>query len=239
MNFLAINVIDVIIVLMILLAGVIGFKRGVFKELVLTVGYFILIILAYWIKTPIGEFLAENFPFLTFGGKLIYMPVVNIIFYQMIAFIIVFAILAIVFNIILFLTKVLEKILDATIVLGLVSRICGFVVGLIEGYIIMYFVCVLLSFPIFNQTVVAESKLKESMLNNTPILSKYTGGLVKTVNGVVELADDFKEDKADEFNLKTIELMLDNKMVSKKHIQTLQKQNKLDTPGLDELLERY
>lgn len=239
MNFLAINVIDVVIILLILLAGVIGLKRGVFKELVMTIGYLILIIVSFWIKTPIGEFLAENLPFLTFGGKLIYMPVVNIIFYQMIAFIVVFAILAIIFNLILFATKVLEKILDATIVLGLVSRILGFIVGLIEGYIIVYFICVLLSFPIFNQTVVAESKLKEGMLDHTPVLSKYTGGLIKTVNGVVELADDFKEDKADEFNLKAVEIMLDNKMVSKNHIKTLQKQNKLDTPGLDELLERY
>ena len=85
MNFLSINVIDVIIILMILLAGVVGLKRGVFKELVMTVGYFILVLVSFWIKTPLGEFLAENLPFLTFGKKLIYMPVVNIIFYQMIA----------------------------------------------------------------------------------------------------------------------------------------------------------
>ena len=172
MDFLSINVIDVVIVLMILLAGVVGLKRGFFREIVMTIGYFLLIIISFWIKTPIGEFLAENLPFLTFGGKLIYMPVVNIVFYQMIAFIVVFAILAILFNVILITSKVLEKILDATIVLGLVSKILGFFVGLIEGYIIMYFVCILLSFPVFNQTVVAESKLKNDMLSNTPILSK-------------------------------------------------------------------
>ena len=66
MNFLSINVIDVIIILMILLAGVVGLKRGVFKELVMTVGYFILVLVSFWIKTPLGEFLAENLPFLTF-----------------------------------------------------------------------------------------------------------------------------------------------------------------------------
>ena len=107
MNFLAINVIDVVIILMILLAGVVGFVRGFFKELVMTIGYFILVIVSFWIKTPIGEFLAENLPFLTFGKKLIYMPVVNIIFYQMIAFIIVFAILAIIFNVVLLTSKIL------------------------------------------------------------------------------------------------------------------------------------
>lgn len=239
MNILAINVIDVVIILMILLAGVIGFKRGVFKELVMTVGYFILVLVSFWIKTPFGEFLAENLPFLTFGKKLIYMPVVNIIFYQMIAFLLVFAVLAIIFNVILFTTKVLETILNATIILGLISKILGFIVGLIEGYIIMYFVCILLSFPIFNQTIVSESKIKESMLNNTPVLSQYTSGLVKTVNGIVDLTKDFKEETADEFNLKAVQLMLDNKMVSKRHIEKLIKQNKLDTPGLEELLSKY
>ncbi|MBR4262908.1 MAG: CvpA family protein [Bacilli bacterium] len=239
MDFLSINVIDVVIVLMILLAGVVGLKRGFFREIVMTIGYFLLIIISFWIKTPIGEFLAENLPFLTFGGKLIYMPVVNIVFYQMIAFIVVFAILAILFNVILITSKVLEKILDATIVLGLVSKILGFFVGLIEGYIIMYFVCILLSFPVFNQTVVAESKLKNDMLSNTPILSKYTGGLVRTVDGIVDLTKDFKEDNADDFNLKAVELMLDNKMVTKEHIIKLIDQNKLDTPGMRELAESY
>ena len=167
MNFLSINVIDVIIILMILLAGVVGLKRGVFKELVMTVGYFILVLVSFWIKTPLGEFLAENLPFLTFGKKLIYMPVVNIIFYQMIAFLLVFAVLAIIFNVILFTTKVLETILNATIILGLISKICGFIVGLIEGYIIMYFVCVLLSFPIFNQS---NFKIKLITLNIIPTI---------------------------------------------------------------------
>ena len=44
------NVIDVAVVLLILCAGVVGLKRGVFKELVMTVGLLIVYILAFKLK---------------------------------------------------------------------------------------------------------------------------------------------------------------------------------------------
>ena len=55
------NVIDVAVVLLILCAGVVGLKRGVFKELVMTVGLLIVYILAFKLKDPIANWLSIKF----------------------------------------------------------------------------------------------------------------------------------------------------------------------------------
>ena len=59
------NIVDVVIVLLILLCGVVGFKRGVFKQLVSTVGFVLVFILAFYLKNPVAEFLSLNLPFFT------------------------------------------------------------------------------------------------------------------------------------------------------------------------------
>ena len=80
------NLLDIIILLTILITGVIGFKRGVFKEIILFIGLIVVVILAYNFKNYIGDFLVLNVPFLKFsffkGAEAI-----NIIFYQSIAFV--------------------------------------------------------------------------------------------------------------------------------------------------------
>lgn len=239
MDILSINVIDVCLVLLVLLAGVVGFKRGVFKELVLTIGFYILLFISFIIKTPIGEWMGLYLPFFDFGGPLKGYVTLNIILYHIIAFILVFAVLGIIFSVIVTVTKILEKILDATILLGLVSKILGFFVGLLEGYVIIFLLCIFLQFPIFNQTVVADSKLKDKVLYNTPVLSNYTSSLVNTVTDTVDLVNKSKDMDKDEFNLQVVKIMLDNKMTTKKYITNLKWQNKLDVPGLQELLDNY
>ena len=76
------NVIDVAVVLLILCAGVVGLKRGVFKELVMTVGLLIVYILAFKLKDPIANWLSINLPFFNFGGDFYGATALNILLYQ-------------------------------------------------------------------------------------------------------------------------------------------------------------
>ena len=85
----------------------------------------------------------------------------------------------------------------------------------------------------------ADSKLKDKVLYNTPVLSNYTSSLVNTVTDTVDLVNKSKDMDKDEFNLQVVKIMLDNKMTTKKYITNLKWQNKLDVPGLQELLDNY
>ena len=81
------NIVDAIIILLILACGVAGFKRGVLKQLVSTVGFVIIVILAFYLKNPIAEFLSLHLPFFNFGGSFANVTSLNIILYQIISFI--------------------------------------------------------------------------------------------------------------------------------------------------------
>ena len=57
------NIIDVLIILMIVASGVLGFKKGFTRELVSLVGIFLVVILSFLLKNPISTFLYQHLPF--------------------------------------------------------------------------------------------------------------------------------------------------------------------------------
>ena len=115
------NIVDIIIIIFILVSGVVGFKRGVFKELVICVGTILVFYLAYQFKDPIGEFLLLKLPMFDFPNLFKGVITLNILVYQLLAFIVVLAILLIIFNLVVSITGLFEKLLRITIVLGIPS----------------------------------------------------------------------------------------------------------------------
>ena len=80
------NIFDVVIILMIAMFGVVGLKRGVLKELVVTVGSFLVFFLAFALKDVLASFFCQHFPFLHFTKSLGGVSSLSIVFYQLIAF---------------------------------------------------------------------------------------------------------------------------------------------------------
>ena len=223
------NVIDVAVILLILCAGVIGFKRGFFKQIVMTVGLLLVYVISFKLKDPLADWMSLNLPFFNFGGVFEGATVLNIILYQAIAFIIVFSLLMIIFRIVLSITKVVEKILKLTIILAIPSKIGGFIVGIIEGYIIMFIALFILSQPFFKIDVVEESKLREPILNSSPLLSNIVSSTNNALNDIYELEKDFIKNKNVEyFNNKTAKILVDYKIVDKEYINKLNEKGKID-----------
>lgn len=233
------NIVDVIIVLLILCCGVLGMKRGFFKEIVMTVGYLLLIIISLVLQSPIAEFLSLHLPFFEFGGGFQGLEVLNILLYQIVAFILVFAVLSIIFNIILYVSKVIEKLLDLTVILGIFSKILGLIVGLVDGYLLMFIFCIIVSCPIFDQNIVAGSKLTDTILNSTPVLSAVAKKTTKTIIEVTDLASSDTLNNKDEFNTKAVDIMLKHELITPEYVEQLIKQEKLNTPGLDQIVDKY
>ena len=93
------NIIDVLIILLILFGGFVGLKRGFTKELLSFVGFVLILVIAFILKNPISSFLYENLPFFGFSGSFKGITVLNILIYEVIAFLIVFSILMIIFKV--------------------------------------------------------------------------------------------------------------------------------------------
>lgn len=235
------SIVDALIILIILACGAIGFKKGVIKQLVSTVGFVLVVVLAFYLKNPVAEFLSLHLPFFTFGGAFANATSFNIILYQLISFVLVIVVLQTVLNVLIKISGFIEKVLKFTIILGIPSKILGFIVGLIEGFIIVFLILFFLKQPGFNLKIFDDSKLTNPILNSTPILSQIAGDFIDTVNDLTELGNDYYEKELDEntLNLKSIDVMLEHKIITPKYVVKLVDANKINIVGIDSVLNKY
>ena len=141
---------DAVIIGLMIFFGISGLKNGFFKQTVLTIGTILVFVLSYYFKDYLANFFSYNLPFFDFPGTFQGLEVVNIILYQMLAFLILVVLLKI--------TGVFEKILKFTIILGIPSKILGFILGLVEGYVVIFVALFFLSQPAVNIPLLNESK---------------------------------------------------------------------------------
>lgn len=220
-----INVVDCSIILLLILGVIIGFKSGIIKKLVSTFGMIACILVAYFLKGPVSGILYNLFPFFSFGGKIKGLTSLNILLYELIAFFLLFAILMIVYGVLVKLASITEKFLKATIVLSIPSKILGAVFGFIETYIIIFIILFIINMPMFNIKVFKESKMSNYILNNTPVISNVTE---KALNSVNDINNEINKDaNTNEINNKIMDILVDNKIISKKQAEKLIKNDKL------------
>lgn len=234
------NIIDFIIILFILSGAIIGFKRGFTRQLVSLVSFFAIIILAFMFKNPVSIFLYEHLPFFKFGGILKGVTVLNIALYELIAFLFMALILTIIFKILTIVTNIFEKILKMTIILSIPSKIAGAIVGIIENYIWIFIVLYILSFPVFNIDIINQSKYRNNILNNTPILSNFIEPTMNALTEFGKLKNKYENtDNALEFNKETLDLFLKYDVITVESVDKLIEQDKLKIDDVDTILNKY
>lgn len=233
-----INLIDAIILLIILLGGVIGFKEGVIKRLTSVIGLIIVVILSFTLKNNLSYLFYENLPFFDLWGAFKGIQVLNILFYEMLAFVIISSVLTLVYRVVLGLTGIIEKILKATIILSIPSKILGFIVGLIENYIWVYLLLFVLTLPVINVKEIYESKLATGILEKTPILSKYTNKTLDIYNDMYNIIDNRENKSNSEVNEEAMDLMLKYEIITPKSARKLLDRNKVIVND-DSFLNKY
>ena len=230
------NIVDIIIIIFILLCGVVGYKRGVFKQLVLCVGLILIFYLAYKFKDPVGEFFLLRLPIFDFPNLFIGVITLNIIVYQTLAFVLVLAVLLFIFDFILSITGLFEKLLRITIILGIPSKILGFIGGLIEGYVIAFVILFFLTQPAFSFQFFQDSNLSQKILTSSPVLTDITKDTVEVVKEIYALKDE-KDTKA--LNQKSLDIMLEHGMVTYDTAKKLSDEGKINFEGIDEVLNKH
>lgn len=220
-------VVDIIILILLVLGAVAGFKAGVIKKLTDFVGMFVIVILSFYLKNFLSVIMYENLPFFNFGGLIKGIEVINILFYEVLAFIIVFLVLLFVLRVLLMVTGLIEKILRATIILSIPSKILGIFVGIIEMYVYVFIALVFLSLPVFNISYIKESKIADFMLNSTPIISSMSENIISTYSEVYELIDNKEDKPSEEVNTEILKVLLEKEVITKESAKKLVDRNKL------------
>lgn len=221
---------DIIIIMIILFGAIIGFKRGIIKQSVITIGMVCVLVLSFILKNPVSSIMYENLPFFSFGGLFDNLAVLNIIVYEGFAFLIVFSILSIILIILIKISSIFEKILKVTIILAIPSKILGAILGAIEYYLLIFIVLFILSSPIFglnDNEVFKESKTKNFILEKTPFVSEQINGTISSLKDINDLIKEKDTLTDSEFNCKSIDIMEKNKVIEKDSLDYLYSKNKL------------
>lgn len=232
------NIVDIIIILFILMGGIVGLKEGVIKKATSIVGLIIVVIFSFILKNHLSVFFYENLPFLNLWGVFKGIQVLNIVFYEMLAFLIIASVLMIVYKVILGLTGIIEKILNATVILGIPSKILGFMVGLLESYIWIYLALFILTLPIFNIKDIYESKMSMFIITKTPILSNYTDKTLDIYNDLYSIIDNREGKSNQKLNEESMKLMLEYEIITPESAQKLINKNKVEVND-DSFLDSY
>lgn len=231
------NIVDIIILVFIVLSAFVGFSRGFFKQTIMFVGTILVICLSFIFKNPLSLFMYKNLPFFKFGG----LTSLNILLYEILAFIILIVVLSIVLVILVKITGIVEKILKVTIILAIPSKLLGMLVGIIESIVILYFVLFILSLPIIKVPYLNESKYAKIIMDKTPILSSVCDNIMKTFDEISEFTEEnlklnFDVNKA---NKDILEIILKNRVATSDNVRYLVEKDKIKIDNVNELLEMY
>ena len=236
------NILDIVIVLVLIMSAIIGFKRGAIKEIVSLVGIIIVFILAFSLKGVLGNVLCKWLPFFNFAGNLEGVTVLNILLYQLIAFLIIYSLLFSVYMIVVKISGIVQKIVHMTVILWLPSKVIGAVVAFITGYVMVFVVLLALLIPLKDTDIFKNSKFANYIVYDTPILASSSENISTSINEIYELGEDLSKGdiSKNEANVKTMDILLKYKVVSAETARELVVLDKLDgISGLDKVIEKY
>lgn len=234
------NIVDVLVILLVLFGAVLGFKRGFTKELATFLGFILVIALSFLLKNPLSIFFYEHLPFFSFGGILKGVSILNILLYEIVAFLVLVFLFSIVLKVILIITGIFEKILSITIILGIPSKILGMIVGMVEYFVYAFVFLFVCSLPLFDMEEIENSKYREQILYHTPILTDLSKETIQVFEEFRDLKEKYKDDTdVNAFNLEALDVFLKYKVISIDNATKLVESNKLKIENAERVLNKY
>lgn len=235
-------VFDIGIVLFIAIFAIAGAKQGVIKGAVSLVGIIIVFLVAFQLKDQFGNFLCKYFPFFTFKGELEGLVSINILIYQLLAFIIIIVLLLSVYGILTTVSGLLQKLVNATIILKLPSAIGGFIIGVLEGYLFAFLILLFLILPFQNFKMYKNSYLVNTIVYKSPILSSSTSNVTNSITDIYTVADKVvnKKISTNDANLQIIDTMIKYDITTAHTVEQLVILDKLEgVKGIDKVIAKY
>ncbi len=231
------NIVDVVIILCIALVGVIGLKRGIIKEAVVLVGTIIVVAIAFWLKDPFAAFLCDHLPFFHLRSNLGGLVSLNIILYQLVAFLLLVILLLFILRVLIRISGFLSKIVNATIILAFPNKILGLLLGLVEGYVLVFIALNIIAVPLGDNNLFIDSSVRQFIMNESPILKDQFGGINHALEDIMTME---KSDNQNENDLKVIDTILKYKVVSVDFIDDVKATGKIDSiEGVDAIIDKY
>ena len=232
------NIVDIIIILMIILGMVVGFKDGFIKRTTSFLGTFLVVVIAFILKNPLSVVMYENLPFFKFGGLIKGIDIINILIYELLAFLVVAGALTFILKVLITITGLIEKLLKMTVFLSIPSKILGIFVGALEYFVYAFLALVFFNLPAFNIEIIKESNFGNKILNNTPVLSSLVSTTVDTYTEVYNILHNNRTMSDLEINEEVLDLLLEKEVVTVESAEKLIDMNKIYIENTS-ILDKY
>lgn len=216
------NVVDIAIIIIVLLCGFWGFRKGVIRELIQLIGTLIVVFAAYYLKDYLANFLMGFMPFFQFKGIFFGISAINILVYQMVSFVVIFVLLYCILSIIINITNIGDKLLKISLVMAIPDKVLGLFVGLLDGVLFAFLLC-FVSFHISPlEQYINDSYMGIVLLERTPFVGKTMTKTVLALEDITELAHSVNENtNMDSVNAQVIQNLIHYKLISKEKVDEL------------------
>ena len=235
---MVLGITDVLIILFIALGGAVGYRNGFIREGIHFIGIVLITIIAFLFKDSLMILLYENLPFFNFFGVIKGVTAINILFYQILSFIIIFAALFFLLRVLIVITGLIEWLVKITVFLKMSSKILGIVVGVLEFYVYVFIVLYILNMPVFNLSYVNDSTIGSKILQSTPVLSSYVDDTVNVYADIWSIIKNKNNSSNKEVNTLVLATLLDNKLITIESARKLVEANKIEITD-NTILDNY
>lgn len=228
-------VVNFIILAFIALGTLAGFKRGLIKSLVNFIGLLAVIIISYALKTSLANFLIDKMPFFNFGGTLEGLTSINILIYNILAFIVVFIVLYCILNIIIAVTGFIDTLLKFTVIWVIPSKIGGAIVGFFESWVFIFLVLFVLTQFTITNAFIKNSSVANIILDHTPIVGTFLGDARDAATEIYAGIEEFRKDEsktANDLDLYILQVEINYGLISKEKATELMETGKVGLKGV-------
>ena len=221
---------DILIYVSIIFFAIVGFNNGFFKSIINIIGFIVSLFVTHILRATVAELLIVNLPFLDVGSFLKTAPALNILLYQLLAFILLFVIAELVYNLLISILGLSDLALRLGVKTGIVSKILGIFSGVIEGVLIIFLCVFILSQPFIKLNISDNSTVAKDILKRIPFVSDWNSDFINVFDGIQELTD-----SETITNANVLTLFLNEKMVTKDTVKKLLELHKINS---DEDIEK-
>ncbi len=229
------NMIDLIVIAVMILGTLIGYKKGLIKGIITTFGVIICLIIAWVLKNSLSEFMYTKLPFFSISGD---MALFNIIIYELIAFLVIAIILLLVLRFIVIFTGLIDKLLSISKSMKTLSKILGAVLGFVETYIFVFVILFILHSVSGLTNQINEGYISNYMINKTPILANVVEKEDKSLKEITDLNKNYKQG-SEEYNQHLFEILVKHEVIKYDTAKKLVNDNKIKINNANEILEKY
>ena len=219
-------IVNIVIILLIVLATIDSYKKGLFDSVIKFLGFIIACVVAFTFKNKLSVLMYTYLPFFKFGGSIKGVTAINILLYELIAFLIIYIVAKLVINLIIKMTGIIDRLVKLIPIIGFIDQLLGAIVGFIDAIVVLYLVIFIFKFGCNMFGVYVKPSLADNIME-IPILNDKFGSSLSAFDDIIALKDDYNSSEADVFNNKAIKILLDKNVLTQDNLDLLIKKKKI------------